>query len=70
MEAGIIYVITQGLGFPKIRATFLGVPIRRTEVFWGRYWGPPIFGKLPEKPRFHFILHVIFRLILNYYVKS
>ena len=29
-------------GFPKIRGTILGVPIIRTIVFWGLYWGPPI----------------------------
>ena len=34
-------------GFPKIRGTFLGVPIIRTIVFWGVYWGTPYFGKLP-----------------------
>ena len=31
-------------GFPKIRPTILGVPIIRTVVFWGLYWGPPILG--------------------------
>ena len=31
-------------GFPKIRCTFLGVPIIRTIVFWGLYWGPLILG--------------------------
>ena len=31
-------------GFPKIRGTILRVPIRRTIVFWGLYWGPPILG--------------------------
>ena len=31
-------------GFPKIRGTFLGVPIIRTIAFWGLYWGPPILG--------------------------
>ena len=31
-------------GFPKIRGTILGVPIRRTIVYWGLYWGPPISG--------------------------
>ena len=30
--------------FPKIRGTFLGVPIIRTIVFWGLYWGPLILG--------------------------
>ena len=34
-------------GIPKIRGTFLGVPIIRTLVFWGLYWGPPYLGKLP-----------------------
>ena len=32
-------------GSPKIRGNFLGVPIIRTIVFWGLYWGPPILGK-------------------------
>ena len=31
-------------GFPKIRDTILGVPIVRTIVFWGLYWGPLILG--------------------------
>ena len=30
--------------FPKIKGTFLGVPIIRTIVFWGLYWGPFILG--------------------------
>ena len=30
--------------FPKIRGTILGVPIIRTIVVWGLYWGPPILG--------------------------
>ena len=25
---------------PKIRGTYLGVPITRIIVFWGLYWGP------------------------------
>ena len=28
-------------GFPKIRDSFLGVPIKRIIVLWGLYWGPP-----------------------------
>ena len=32
-------------GFPKIRGTFLGVPIVRIIVFGGLYWGSPIQGK-------------------------
>ena len=35
---GVIWV------FPKIRGTFLGVPIIRTIAFWGLYWGPPTLG--------------------------
>ena len=31
-------------GFPKIRGTFLGVPMIRILVFCGLYWGPPILG--------------------------
>ena len=30
--------------FPKIMGTILGVPIIRTIVFGGLYWGPPILG--------------------------
>ena len=30
--------------FPKIRGTFLGVPIIRIIIFWGLDWGPPILG--------------------------
>ena len=30
--------------FPKIRGTFLGVPIIRTIVYWGLFWGPLILG--------------------------
>ena len=31
-------------GFPKIRGTFLGVPIIRAIVFWGLYRGPLVLG--------------------------
>ena len=31
-------------GFPKIKGTFLGVPIVRTIVYWGLYWGTLILG--------------------------
>ena len=31
-------------GFPKIRDTFLGVPIIRTIVYLGLYWGLLILG--------------------------
>ena len=30
--------------FPKIGSTILGVPIKRTIVFWCLYWGPTILG--------------------------
>ena len=30
--------------FPKIRATFLGVPIVRIILFWGLHWGPSFLG--------------------------
>ena len=29
-------------GFPKIKGTFLGLPIIRTRVLWGLHWGPLI----------------------------
>ena len=31
-------------GFPEIRGTILGVPIIRTVVFWGLYWGSLTLG--------------------------
>ena len=31
-------------GFPKFRGTILGVPIIRTIVYWGLYWGTLILG--------------------------
>ena len=31
-------------GFPKNRSTILGLPIIRTIVFWGLYWGPLFWG--------------------------
>ena len=35
-------------GFPKLGVPFLGVPIIRTIVFWGLYWGSPILGKYQQ----------------------
>ena len=35
----------QGLGFPKIGAPFLDVPIIRIMIFWGLVWGSPYLGK-------------------------
>ena len=32
------------LSILKTRGTILGVPIIRTIVFWGLYWGPFILG--------------------------
>ena len=32
------------MGFPNIRGIFLGVPIIRSIVYWGLYWGPLILG--------------------------
>ena len=43
METGI-YRGLWGLGFPKIGGTILGVPIIRIIIYWGLYWGPPIYG--------------------------
>ena len=31
-------------GVSKIGGTILEIPIIRTIVFWGLYWGPPILG--------------------------
>ena len=43
METGF-YRGLSGLGFPNIRGTILRVPIIRTIVYLGVYWGPPILG--------------------------
>ena len=34
-------------GFPKIRGTFLGVPIIRIVVLGDLYWGLPFLGNCP-----------------------
>ena len=34
--------------FQKLGVPVLGVPNTRTIVFWGLYWGPLIYGKLPN----------------------
>ena len=43
---GVLVLMLEGTTrrFPKIRGTLLGVPIIRTIVFWGLYWGPLILG--------------------------
>ena len=43
LHAGLRF-LKQIRGFPKIRGTILGVPIIRTIIFWGLYWGPLILG--------------------------
>ena len=35
-------------GVPKTRGALFGVPIIRTIVFWGLYWGPLIWGNYHE----------------------
>ena len=47
METGIMASFClglKGLGFPKIRCTFLAVRIFRVTVFWGIWLGPPVLG--------------------------
>ena len=51
MEAGIIWGIRGIKEFPKIRGTLLGVPIIRTIIYWGLYWGPFILGNYHLKVR-------------------
>ena len=41
---GVVLEVLVIWEFPKIRGTILGVPIIRTIVFWGLYWGPLILG--------------------------
>ena len=36
--------LQMNMEFPKIRGTLSGIPIIRTIVFWGLYWGPLILG--------------------------
>ena len=58
-----IQKITPIWGFPKIRGTFIGVPIIRTVVFWGLFWGPPILGKyhiVPSNLVFQFLSSLSF----------
>ena len=31
-------------GVPRLSATIVAVPKMRIRVYWGLYWGPPIFG--------------------------
>ena len=33
-----------GLGFPKIRGTFLEIPIVRIITYLGLFWGSPVLG--------------------------
>ena len=35
-------------GFPKIRGTFLGVPVLRIIVFWGLYIGVHLFWEITK----------------------
>ena len=37
-------VVSINGGFRKVRGNVFGVPIMRTMIFWGLYWGPPIWG--------------------------
>ena len=37
-------------GSPKTRGAFLGVPIARSIVFGGLYWGPPMLGSYHAYP--------------------
>ena len=49
-------------GFPKIRGTLLGIPIIRTIVFWGLYWGPDILGN------YHMYIYTyVYKDCLGYY---
>ena len=50
--------------FPKIRGTFLGVPIIRTIVFLGSILGSPYLGKLPCTCK-HMRAHVYSVLLLG-----
>ena len=43
VEAAALQVHTFSTwGFPKIRGTILGLPMKRIIVCYGLYWGPPI----------------------------
>ena len=44
MDLQVRDVLGPRLGFPKVRATFGGIPKVRMIIFWGPYWGPSISG--------------------------
>ena len=52
LKSGKLYDLRllQKWRFPKFRGTSLLVPIMRTEIFRGLYWGPPILGNYQVSP--------------------
>ena len=45
--------------FPKIRGTFLGIPIIRIIVFWDLDWDPPIWGNYHVSSATSFIIAIM-----------
>ena len=45
----LAFAVAALMGASQIRSTFLGVPIKRIRVIWGRYWAPPDLGKLQNQ---------------------
>ena len=52
--------------FPKIRGTILGVPTKRTVVFWGLYWGSLVLGNYHVFRNYLLISAVIILFIVGY----
>ena len=48
MEMTLKLGLYKGL-FPKITGTSLGIPVIKTIVYWGLYWGTLNFRKLPDR---------------------
>ena len=53
LVVSILFSIIPIWGLPKIRGTFLGVPILRTLVFGALYCGPRILGNYYITPTYY-----------------
>ena len=53
LEVYEVYRAAEGLGFPNIRGTLLGVPTIGIIVYWRSILGPPVSGSyhIPERLR-------------------
>ena len=61
-----IYIYIYG-DFPKLWVPLLGVPIMRTIVFWGLYWGPLFWETTIYIYMYIRILNILLRYLLGVY---